>query len=167
LRISVSCDDKLYHEKCESKYHTNEYVVFVHRLPERYLERFIHFVERKLCIHCFICELVSVLISLSQNRSKCCFFKSCEDSFCFLIEYFEACVFDFVDSLELLDDEFAIHHEMDFCASEFLHCFESQDCSHIFCLIVSCSSEEKFPSFYHFASLTHDKGTTAWAGVSS
>jgi len=167
LGISISCDDELYHEKSQSEYHTDEDVVFIHNLPERYLKRFIHFVEWKLFIHSFVCELISMFVFFSKNCSIGDFSKSRNDAFCFLVEYFEACVFDFVDSLELFDDELAIHHEMDFCASEFLHCFEPQDCSHIFCLIVSCISEEKFPSFYHFASLAHDKGTPAWSWVSS
>ncbi len=131
------------------------------------MKRFIHFMERKLCVHGFICEFISVFISLSQDRSKGCFFKTTENSFCFLIEYLESCVFDLVDSLELFDDEFTIHNEMYFSASEFFDCCEPENCSHIFCLIVGRCSEEKFPSFYYFISLAYDKSTPAWAGVSS
>lgn len=121
----------------------------------------------KLCVHCFIGELISVLISLTENRTKGCFFKSCEDSFCFLIQNFQSSVFDFVDSLKLLDDEFAIHHEVDFGASEFFYGCETENSPHIFCLIVGCRSEEKFASFYDLVPLAHDKSAPAWAGVSS
>lgn len=76
LRIIVSRNHELYHEKREKEDHTDEYIVFVHSLPERDLERFVHFMYWKLCVHCFICELISVFISLTKNRSKCCFFKT-------------------------------------------------------------------------------------------
>ncbi len=168
LRISISREDKLYDEESESEYHEDEYIAFWHRgLPERYLERFIHFVERKLCVHCFICEFVCVLVSFTKHSSICHFFEICDDAFCFLIEYFEPCVLDLVDSLELFDDEFTIHDEMHFSCSEFLCGSESEYRSHIFCLIIGRRAEEKFPSFYHLTSLAHDKSAPAWAWVSS
>lgn len=168
LRISVSRQYKLDNEESESEYHEDEYIAFWHRgLPERYLERFVHFVKRKLCVHGFICELICVFIFFTEYSGVCHFLKFCNDAFCFLVEYFESCVFDLVDSLELFDDEFTIHDEMDFCCSEFLCGSESEDCSHIFCLIIGRRSEEEFSSFYHLRSLVHDKSAPAWARVSS
>jgi hypothetical protein len=124
-------------------------------------------VEWKLCIHGFIRELICVFVSFTKHSSKSHFFEICDDVFCFLIEYFETCVLDLVDSLELFDDELTVHDEMDFCCSDFLCGSESEDCPHIFCLIIGRRSEEKFPSFYHLVSLAHDKSAPAWAGVSS
>ena len=168
LRIPISREDKLYDEESESEYHEDEYIAFWHRgLPERYLERFIHFVERKLCVHCFICEFVCMLVSFTEHSSICHFFEIRDDAFCFLIQYFESCVFDLIDSLELFDDEFTIHDEMDFCCSELLRSSESEDCPHVFCLIIGRRAEEEFSSFYHLTSLAHDKSAPAWAGVSS
>jgi hypothetical protein len=84
-----------------------------------------------------------------------------------LVQYFQSCIFDLVDSLKLFDDEFAIHHEMNFGTSEFFHGCETENSSHIFRLIVGRCAEEEFTSFYDLASLAHHKSAPAWAGVSS
>jgi len=108
-----------------------------------------------------------VFVSFTENSSKCHFFEICDDAFCFLIEYFEARVLDLINSLELFDDQFTIHDEMDFCCSELLCRCQAQYRAHIFCLIIGRRSEKKFASFYHLGSLAHDKSAPAWAGVSS
>ena len=108
-----------------------------------------------------------MFVSFTKHSSKSHFFEICDDAFCFLIEYFESGVLDLVDSLELFDDEFTIHDEMDFCCSELFRSSESEDCPHVFCLVIGRRSQEKFPSFYHLGSLAHDKSAPAWAGVSS
>jgi hypothetical protein len=123
--------------------------------------------QRELHIHGFVCELISMLVFFTQNGRIFDSLEFCYDAFCLLIQYLQSSVFYFVDSLKLFDDEFAIHDEMDFCASEFLYRRETENSTHIFCLIVCRRSEEKFTSFYHLASLTHDKSAPAWAGVSS
>lgn len=52
------------------------------------------------------------------------------------MEYFETSVLDLVESLELLDDEFAVHDEMNFIGTEISCCFEAENGAHVFCLIV-------------------------------
>jgi hypothetical protein len=84
-----------------------------------------------------------------------------------LIKDLEGRLFDLVNSLQLSDDELAIHHEMNLCESELLYCLKSQHSSDIFCLIVSHFSEKKFARLDDFFAISDHKSASTWTWISS